>query len=101
MFEIELKFKIIGREALFNGFVHGLKSYDDQSSGCNKLPKGLCLPCNYFCTDLEAQRAIVLAFAPALVPVNRLPHGYLERPNSNLIRKSKGDCPQYLNRGWL
>ena len=38
MFEIELKFKIIGREALCNGFVHGLKSYDDQSSGCNKLP---------------------------------------------------------------
>jgi len=38
MFEIELKFKIIGREALFIGFVHGLKSYDDQSSGCNKLP---------------------------------------------------------------
>jgi hypothetical protein len=24
--------------AHFNGFLHGLKSYGDQSSGCNKLP---------------------------------------------------------------
>ena len=38
MFEIEFKFKINGRDAPFNGFVHGLKSYGDQSSGCNKLP---------------------------------------------------------------
>ncbi len=34
MVEIEIN----GQEIPFDEFVHGLKSYDDQSSGCNKLP---------------------------------------------------------------
>jgi len=69
MFEIELKFKIIGREALFNGFVHGLKSYGDQSSGCNKLPKGLCLPCSYFVRILRRNVQLFWRLPPLLYPL--------------------------------